>query len=113
MKKGTCILAIAVIITLSIPSWAQSDEGKIVVEITKEINGEKKTFKGEYNSTEEMQADPNYQEFSGDDNQFHFWSDDGNSKALFHMDQIDDMKNQVFKFFDDEDGNNSFFFHDF
>lgn len=113
MKKRIHFLTLAVIILMSTPGWAQNDDGKIVVEITKEINGEKKTFKGEYNSTEEMYADPNYQEFSGDDNQFHFWSGDENANALFHIDQIDDMKNHIFKFFNGEDGNNSFFFHDF
>lgn len=113
MKKGICFFTLVVVVCLITPSFAQTDDGKIVVEITKEINGEKKTFKGEYNSTEEMYADPNYQEFSGDNNQFHFWSDDGDANAFFHMDHLKDMQSNLFKFFDGDNGNNQFFFHDF
>ena len=47
-------------------------DGKIVLEITKEINGEKKTFKGEYENEEQMRADPNYKEFVGEDDDFNF-----------------------------------------
>lgn len=111
MKQKLQLLAgLLVIAILIIPASAQNDDGKIVIEITKEINGEKKTFKGEYNSTEEMHADPKYQEFAGDDNQFHFWSDDGDANAFFHMDHMKDMNKHFYKFFDDEDGDNAFFF---
>lgn len=47
-------------------------DGKIVLEIIKEINGEKKTFKGEYENEEQMRADPNYKEFVGEDDDFNF-----------------------------------------
>ncbi|SNS91634.1 Por secretion system C-terminal sorting domain-containing protein [Ekhidna lutea] len=92
------------------------DDGKIIVEITKEINGEKKTFKGEYNSTEEMHADPNYQEFAGKDEQFNFWFDrSGDDDVFLHLDQLRDHNKSFFKFFhgDEEDGDNTFFFKHF
>ncbi|MEO9475473.1 MAG: T9SS type A sorting domain-containing protein [Cyclobacteriaceae bacterium] len=47
-------------------------DGKIVLEITKEVNGEKKTFKGEYENEAQMRADPNYKEFVGEDGDFNF-----------------------------------------
>lgn len=90
--------------------WAQKDEQKIVVEITKEINGEKKTFKGEYNSPEEMQADPNYQEFAGEEDR-NFWFDAGDNDVVIHLDQMTDLQHSVFRFFDDEDDAGGFFFH--
>lgn len=99
---------------------AQSEEeGKIKIEITREINGEKKTFKGEYNSTEEMQADPNYQEFAGEDNGFNFWFDnDDDEDILLRLDQLKSKHGSSFKFFhhndDGEDADqNSFFFKHF
>lgn len=92
----------------------KSDDGKIVVEITKDINGEKKTFKGEYNSTEEMHADPNFKEFSGDREGFDFWFDNsGDEDVFFHRDQLKGQKNSFFKYFhgDEDDGEpNTFFF---
>ncbi|MEM0938161.1 MAG: T9SS type A sorting domain-containing protein [Bacteroidota bacterium] len=113
MKNKIVILAFLMYISLTSILFAQEKDGKIVVEITKEINGEKKTFKGEYKSKEEMEADPNYQEFAGGDDQFHFWSDHENSDVFLHLDQLKDMKSHVFKFFDHEDEANSFFFHGF
>ncbi len=112
MKKTINVFMIALALFFVGTVRGQNDEGKITVEITKEIDGEKKTFKGEYNSREEMYADPNYQEFSGDHNQFHFWSDDG-TDAFFDMDQLGDMQKDLFEFFDDEGGSSAFFFHDF
>jgi len=112
MKKMTQLVA-CLLLAFSVSSlYGQDEEGKIVIEITKDVNGEKKTFKGEYNSTEEMHADPNYQEFAGDQDQFHFWSDDGDVSAFFHSDHLKDMQKSLFKFFDGEEGSNAFFFHD-
>ena len=85
-----------------------NDEGKITVEITKEVNGEKNTFKGEYNSREEMHADPNYQEFAGAENDFNFWFSDDEDVSI-HMDQF--SGGNFFRFFDDEDDHS--FFHRF
>lgn len=89
---------------------AQDDDQKIVVEITKEIDGEKKTFKGEYDSPEEMRADPHYQEFAGEDDNT-FWFDADDDDIVVHLGQIKDMQKNVFRFFDSEDGDNGFFFH--
>lgn len=58
---------------------SQSEEGKIKVKVTREINGEKKTFEAEYENEEQMKADPNYQEFVGSENNafmFHFDDED-------------------------------------
>ena len=117
MNLKTIILSLLVLGIMSTPIFSQSeDDGKIKVEITKEINGEKKTFKGEYNSTEEMRADPSYQEFAGDDNGFNFWFDgDGDEDVFLHLDQFGDSNKSFFKFFQDEDDeeNNGIFFKHF
>ena len=113
MKKKIKLLAGVMCLCMIFPAVAQDDDDKIVVEITKEIDGEKQTFKGEYNSTEEMYADPNYQEFAGDDNPFHFWSGDDHANPFFHLDGMKDMQSHIFKFLDDEEGANSFFYRDF
>lgn len=107
----------AVLLMTSLASMAQSeDDGKIVVEITKDINGEKKTFKGEYNSTEEMYADPDYQAFAGEDEGINFWFDSDNDADIFlHLDQFKNRSGSGFNYFfrDDDDDNNTFFFKHF
>ncbi|MEO9872723.1 T9SS type A sorting domain-containing protein [Ekhidna sp.] len=119
MEKKVTILIMGLLLIMNVSIFAQSqDEGKIVVEITKEINGEKKTFKGEYNSTEEMNADPNYKEFAGDDEAFDFWFDGSDDEEMiFHLDQMRDHSKSFFKFFhngeDEEDNDNTFFFKHF
>ncbi len=115
MNKITTILMVLVLSVISISAFSQTEQdGKIKIEITKEIDGEKRTFKGEYNSTEEMRADPNYQEFAGDDSGFNMWFD-GDDDVLLHLDQLRANNNSSFKFFDDEDndGRNGFFFKHF
>ncbi len=120
MKNKMKIMAVLALLMMGFLAQAQSnDEGKIVIEITKEINGEKKTFKGEYNSTEEMRADPQYQEFAGKDQGFNFWFDDEDSSEadiFLHLDQLKNHHGSAFKFFhrgDDEEDNNTFFFKHF
>ena len=93
---------------------AQSkEEGKVIVEITKEVDGEKKTFKGEYDSTEEMYADPAYKEFAGEDDNYRFWFDRDRDEDIFlHLDQSD-SKTGIYKYFygDDDEENHFFFKH--
>ncbi|MEQ9466036.1 MAG: T9SS type A sorting domain-containing protein [Ekhidna sp.] len=116
MKTKTRMLTLAAVLSLGMSAFAQSDEGKIVVEITKEINGEKKTFKGEYNSAEEMRADPSYQEFAGEQEGFNFWFGDTDDHDVFlHLDQMKDRNKSFFKYFhgDDEDDEGGFFFKHF
>lgn len=70
MKKLTTIalgLLIA-ILCLHFESFAQDKkEGKITIKITKEIDGEEKTFEREYDSQEAMWNDPEYHMFIGKD----------------------------------------------
>lgn len=117
MKTKSTILFMVAALLLSNYSLAQSEEeGKIKIEITKEINGEKKTFKGTYNSTEEMRADPQYQEFAGEDQGVNFWfhGDDDDADISIHLDQLKNHSGSAFKFFhsddDDEQGGNRFFY---
>ncbi|MEQ9008692.1 MAG: hypothetical protein RLP12_12455, partial [Ekhidna sp.] len=110
------ILALALTMLMTGGLLAQSGgEGKIKVEISKEIDGEKKTFKGEYNSTEEMYADPAYKEFAGEDDDFNFWFDgDSDQDIMIHLDQLRNQNRSFFKFFHgdgDGDVNNFFFKH--
>ncbi len=117
MQAKSIILMVVALTLVGTVAFSQTDEErKIKVEITKEINGEKKTFKGEYNSTEEMRADPNYQEFAGEDNGVNFWFDsDGDDDVFLRLDQLRDHNRSFFKFFDGEDdeGINRFFFKHF
>ena len=88
---------------------AQESDQKIVIEITKDIDGERKTFKGTYDSEEEMRADPNYQEFSGDGESNSFWFSTGDEDIVIHLDQMSDVHKNVFRYSDDN--KKGFFFH--
>jgi hypothetical protein len=61
----TLMLALMVLV-FACTSHAQ-DDSKIKVKITKQIDGETKTFEREYANAEEMNNDPEYQKFSGSD----------------------------------------------
>ncbi|WP_370090355.1 T9SS type A sorting domain-containing protein [Ekhidna sp.] len=117
MEKKVKILMLSLAVFMAGDLMAQTkDEGKIKVEITKEVNGEKKTFKGEYNSTEEMRADPNYQEFAGKEDGFNFWFDGSSDEdMMIQLDRQRDQNKSFFRFFhgDGEEGENSFFFKHF
>lgn len=91
--------------------FAQEEDEKITVEITKEINGEKQTFKGEYNSRAEMEADPNYQEFAGDAS-FDMWSGSSADMQIL-MDQFGSSAGSFFKQFDFDPDAGGFSFHHF
>lgn len=114
MRKQLKSILTLMVAALSFAALGQDEDRKIKIEITKDINGEKKTFKGEYNSTEEMRADPNYQEFAGEEGVSNFWFGSGDDDIAIHLDQLKNNSNTFFKFFDqeDEDGSN-FFFHNF
>jgi len=111
--KWTILIFLASFLGYGAVLGQSNDEGKIVVEITKDINGEKKTFKGEYNSAEEMRADPNYQEFAGEEGGFNFWFDgDMDEDAFLRLDQLRNKNHSFFKYFygDEEDDGQGFFF---
>jgi len=113
-KQLQLLLMILFVFSMLITKAQDSNDGKIVVEITKDINGEKKTFKGEYENAEQMRADPNYQEFAGEDDGFNSWFDDeGSEKDLhFHLDQLKNLRSGSFNFgFDDEEGSTRIFKH--
>ncbi len=120
------ILAFLLVIGFLVGNAQDEKEGKITVEITKEINGEKRTFKGEYENIEQMKADPNYQEFAGGDEGFSFWFDrDGDDDVFLKLDQFDQFGKSfqfgfspgsqgfnMFKHFDtDSSDQSSRFFH--
>ncbi len=94
MRLHTLVLVAMLTTTVK----AQDDQSKITIEITKEIDGEKRTFKGEYDSVEQMKSDPNYQEFAGDDDTFSF-SFDGDSDDFAILDRLHDADHQGFKFY--------------
>lgn len=105
---------------------AQDDDKKIKIRISKEVDGETRTFEGEYASEDEMRDDPAYREFAGDDNEFSVWfdGDEGMDRVIqlhrgsgnsfsFSMDD-DDFFPRNFKknFRFHHGGPNSFFFGD-
>lgn len=103
MKKHVqLMLVLSFLISAPFAYGQDKKEGKIKIEITKEINGEKKTFKGEYENEEQMKADPNYQEFAGEDNGANFWFGDTEDFQL-DLDQIRTQSQSFFNFnFDDD-----------
>lgn len=112
MKNTLITLLALLVMSGAFTASGQDGEGKIKIEITKEINGEKKTFKGEYNSTEEMKADPNYQEFAGEDGNVNFWFGPDQDMQI-HLDQLKDHSRSFFRFFDEDGDGSNFFFHNF
>lgn len=107
-KMKRLLLALITVGIFGMDADAQRDE-KIRVEITKEIDGEMQTFKGEYNSEEEMIADPEYQKFSGDDAfRFHF-SNEEDLADLFGSFSIFDLDEDAFRNFHGPNGNNHVF----
>lgn len=104
-------LLIAFLISFSADTFAQKGEGKIIVEISKEVDGKKKTFKGEYNSAEEMRADPNYQEFAGEEEGINFWFDEASDHQIFmDLDDLKGLHRKSFHFFSDSDSLDNDFF---
>lgn len=82
---------------------AQGDEEKkIKVKITKQVDGETKTFEGEYVSEEEMLSDPEYREFAGDGHHFRMAFSGDTFDKMIQLHGAPGM--QTFSFdFDDED----------
>ncbi|MEQ9401994.1 MAG: T9SS type A sorting domain-containing protein [Cyclobacteriaceae bacterium] len=112
MKRHKLIVLAIIFTGASLTSYAQDKkDGKITIEITKEINGEKKTFKGEYENEEQMRADPNYQEFAGDDDSFNMWfGDSDHQDMMLHLDLLKDQAKTKLGFWF-SDSTNSFFKH--
>jgi hypothetical protein len=82
----------------------QDDDKKIKIKITKKIDGETKTFEGEYASEEEMRSDPTYREFAGDENEFSVFFD-GDHEFEKIIRKHGGAGTHAFSFnFDDEDG---------
>ncbi len=109
------LLQTTALIILSISNFSlfgQDEDAKIIVEITKEIDGKRKTFRGEYRNTDEMNADPKYQEFSGDKESFDIWSDGEQLNSFFHFEEFNDGNDNVFRLFDN-DSTGNFLFHNF
>lgn len=112
MKKHLqLLLAFTFLISLPFAHGQEKSEGKIKVEISKEVNGEKKTFKGEYENEAQMKADPNYQEFAGESGT-NFWFDHDEDLHL-KMDQLHNQTKSFLKlnYGDDDDEANVFFKH--
>jgi hypothetical protein len=82
----------------------QDDDKKIKIKITKKIDGETKSFEGEYANEEEMRSDPAYKEFAGDENEFTVFFD-GEHDFERIIKRHGGSGNHAFSFsFDDEDG---------
>ncbi len=115
MKGKSIILTALALLTMYTPIFSQTDErAEITVKITKEINGEKQFFKGEYNSVEEMKTDTNYQAFTGEDHDINFWFDDDEEEVFLYLDQSKNHLKSFFHFFDgDEEEANRFHFKHF
>ena len=82
----------------------QDDETKIKIKISRNVDGEIKTFEGEYASEEEMLSDPAYREFAGDEDDIAIFFD-GDHHFERIMRRHGGPGAHAFSFsFDDEDG---------
>ncbi len=93
---------------------SQSPDGKIRLKVSKEIDGEIKNFEKEYSSREEMMNDPAYKEFYGEDPDFS-WYGNGGQSFSFGFGHTEDIMMDFRKHFDMQFGNDHFkmFFDDF
>jgi hypothetical protein len=89
---GKFNLFLAICLLYVIPLKAQ--QSKIKIHISKEVNGEIKVFDGEYENEEQLQADQNYKDFVGDDDDL----------PTFHSSQSIDIQRML-----DENGFSQFF----
>lgn len=71
LKRLTVVLIVGLTMSHAI-AQDNSQNSNIKLEISKEVNGEKKTFKGEYENEAQMLADPYYQDFVGEEDNFIF-----------------------------------------
>ncbi len=84
-------------------SQAQDDKDKkITIQITKEVDGETKTFKGEYRNEEEMRSDPAFQEFAGDDTNVFFFNGEGDEDRFIELRSGQGARAFSFNFDDDD-----------
>ncbi len=99
MTKNIRLILTLFFVSGMLTGRSQDEKSKITVEITKEVNGEKRTFKGEYENAEQMRSDPNYQEFAGEDGGLKLWFDqDGtDTDLLLNLDQFNQF-GKSFKF---------------
>lgn len=103
MNKIFRTLMIAMLIVgTACTTQAQDDDKKITIRITKQIDGETKTFEGEYASEEEMWADPAYREFAGDDKDISIWFGDDDMDNIFRFHHVPSANAFSFDFDDDE-----------
>ena len=113
-------LAICFLVCATFLAQAQAEKGEVKVKISKEIDGEQKTFEKTYESDEAMKNDPALKEFMGEDQQMNFWfSDDDGGKRIIEFNQDGDNgfffgfgdQENVFKWHDLDSMSENFSFH--
>lgn len=95
------MLGFLMMVLLGLYSKAQESESQVKVKITKEINGEKKTYEGTYESEEQMRSDEKLKEFMGDD-QMNFSFDPNYNSGVFKPNK-NGLGSFLFGFDDDDD----------
>jgi hypothetical protein len=82
---------------------AQEKEGKIKIKITRDIDGEERTYEGTYETEEQMREDHALQEFMGDEDfKTNFWFGGPYNKA-FELEEGENGNSFMFRF-DDKEG---------
>jgi hypothetical protein len=104
------MLGFLFMVLLGLYSVAQEKNEEVKVIITKDVDGESKTFEKSYASEEDMRADEELDEFMGKDQSFWFSSSEEGRKSIDQM--RDEMGKRSFFFELEEDGKgpNSFRF---
>lgn len=94
------LMALMLLALFGAETLAQETESQINIKITRDINGEEKTYEGSYETEEQMQADEALKEFMGDeDMKTNFWfgsprngnvaieEDEDESRYMFRFDE--------------------------
>ncbi len=111
---STPFLGLALILFLVLNGQAQEKSDKVSIKITREIDGENKTFEKTYHSEAEMEADEELKEYLGSEDEISFffgdkprsfeWNDDKNGgKSFFFNFGDDESSAHNFHFFQDGD----------
>lgn len=118
MKRFFTILLGTLIAVLIVSTADAQKKDEIKVKITKEIDGETKTLEKTYSSEEEMKADPEFREMTGE-NEFYFNFSGAGTNAMIEIEELKRHAEEMakegkraysFHFSDEEEGEPNVFF---
>ena len=108
MKKLFTVIigAVVAIVCFAEYTQAQESEGQIKIKISKDVNGERSTFEGTYESKEQMEKDQAYKDFAGDDDNSFFFQFGDEHGGQIDLDQFKSGGNFFHLFSGEDDDSN-------